>query len=201
MILTRMLCSQLIAKLHISRKRARPNLSGGINDKDSVNNADKSASQGKDSEWIYGYDPNAHKIREHLDKYMESAGNDCDPKDFQEYMLEKSNATSLSYIAKKLAEILFDEEAKKKVDELIATLDEKVDKLSQASLDVDKLKDLKTPPPPPMSRVGGNRGGRTKAPRSSAFGFAGWRKNRERVAPAAPLSSDARATLSAEGGE
>jgi hypothetical protein len=123
-----MLCSQLIAKLHISRKRARPNFSGGIDDKDSVNSADKSASHDKDSEWIYGYDPNAHKIREHLDKYMESAGNDCNPKDFQEYMLEKSNAISLSYIAKKLADILFDEKVNEKVDELKATLDEKVKK-------------------------------------------------------------------------
>jgi nicotinamidase-related amidase len=69
--------------------------------------------------------------------------------------------------------------------------------IGQASLDVDKLKDFKTPPPPPRSRGGGNRGGRTKAPRSSAFGFAGWRKNRERVAPAAPSSSDAHTSSSA----
>ena len=63
----------------------------------------------------------------------------------------------------------------------------------EASLDVNKL-NQKTPPPPPTPppRSGGrgNRGGRAKAPRSSAFGFAGWRKNREREAPAAPLSSD-----------
>ena len=48
---------------------------------------------------------------------MGCAGKHCHPEAFQEYMLKESkDATSLSYVAKKLADYLFD---KQKVKELI----------------------------------------------------------------------------------
>ena len=88
--------SQLIAKLSKCRSRV------------------SSAPFDKDSVWLY--DPNAEEIWLHLCEYIDCAGKNCHPEAFQEYMLHKSNAKSLSYIAKKLAEELFNE----KVKELIA---------------------------------------------------------------------------------
>lgn len=97
-ILTRIMCSQLLAKLVMSQSRA----------------TSRSAPIDKDSVWLYN--PNAEEIWQHLCKYMGCAGKHCHPEAFQEYMLQESkDATSLSYIAKKLADYLFD----KKVKELI----------------------------------------------------------------------------------
>lgn len=76
--------------------------------------ATSSAPVDKHSVWLY--DPNAEEILLHLCEYIDCAGKHCHPEAFQGYMLHKSNAISLSYIAKKLSNDLFDE----KVKEIIA---------------------------------------------------------------------------------
>ena len=93
----RALTSQLIAKLYKCRSRAT-----------------SSAPADKDSVWLY--DPSAEEIWLHLCEYIDCAGKHCHPEAFQGYMLHKSNAISLSYIANKLSNDLFDE----KVKEIIA---------------------------------------------------------------------------------
>lgn len=89
-MLTRVLCSQLIAKLQFVQDDTDPT----------------------DPEI---YDPEEAQIREDLEKYEEKQKGRfklCDPEGFQEFMLQQSEKDGLSYIAKKLADIVFEERVK-----------------------------------------------------------------------------------------
>jgi hypothetical protein len=89
-MLTRVLCSQLIAKLQFVQ--------------DETDRTDPEI-----------YDPDEAQIREDLEKYetkQKGRFKLCDPEGFQEFMLQQSKKDGLSYIAKKLADIVFDERVK-----------------------------------------------------------------------------------------